>query len=126
MITCMPAALEKVCQYYVVWAVAGTFHVLDKTQRSVKVMLIHQCLDQDRVSHDVRSGAFSTLHLIIELKRLWQAACTDKSFNEQCAHDGVHRPVTAHQKTYNLMCGTHVVVHNTGIQKRAESDVVWL
>merc|ERR1719410_2904544 len=65
MVTRMPATLEKVCQDDVVRAVAGSIHVLDKLQCTVKVVLIHKCLDQDRVRHDVGSGALPTLHLFV-------------------------------------------------------------
>mmetsp|Transcript_13384 Transcript_13384/g.39089 ORF Transcript_13384/g.39089 Transcript_13384/m.39089 type:complete len:522 (+) Transcript_13384:580-2145(+) len=120
------AALKEVREDDVVRAVARHVHVLDEPQGALKLVLVHERLDQDGVGDYVGVRAIAAPHLVIEFQGLRQAVGADQALDEERAHHSVHGPVAAHKQVHNLVGSAHVVVHDAGVKQRAECDVVGL
>ena len=74
----MPAALEQMRQDDVIGGMPCAPHVCNELHRLLKVVLVHEGLDEHRVSDDVGPSTTFALHLLAELQGLRQAFGLDQ------------------------------------------------
>mmetsp|Transcript_134114 Transcript_134114/g.286778 ORF Transcript_134114/g.286778 Transcript_134114/m.286778 type:complete len:427 (-) Transcript_134114:280-1560(-) len=124
MVASVPATLQQVGENDIVGGKSCSDHVILQGQSAIQIMLINECLDQQRICYDVGTPCLIALHVLIEIQRLRQAVPLHETFHEERGHYRAHALIRALEVVGDLSGGLHVIVRDTSIEQRSHGDII--